>query len=115
VSGAQFDCAACEKQEARGGDPRGELSGSPKSCDGPREWKLHGGRVVWSQGCPWRARDPRASQWISWFNATEGKLSYAERVRTPGLLLDAFAAIEEALADRRAHEDEIAKLQAKGR
>ncbi len=103
-----FDCRACADAERRGDDLRLHNSGAARSCEGPRDWPLLGGRLRWC-GCPRASLTPRVAALLDRYALAGGRLSWSEQRASPLVLSDAFLAIREAeglAAQHRAEEEE---------
>jgi hypothetical protein len=107
---AWFDCRACAKEEAHGGDPKGLRSGSPRSCEGPKRYTFSGGAATWT-GCPRRALGARETLWLNLHRRTGGKFTATELLHVPMLLVDACDAVDEMVSQAEAHEREVASVR----
>lgn len=104
----EFSCRACTDEEAQGGDPRGDRSGTPKSCEGPRTYRFYGGAATWT-GCPRRSLGVREDELIRWWDRTGGRLSATELRGASMLMVDAFEALDELRAQAETYERDRAK------
>lgn len=109
---AKFDCGACAAAEQLGDDLRYHNSGSPRSCEGPRDWPLLGGRLRW-RGCPRTSLDLRAAAWLGKYALAGGRMTVSEQQSLPFLLSDVFLAIREA--ERLAALDHAEEMERRSR
>jgi hypothetical protein len=114
----QFSCAQCDLEARQGGDLRGELSGAPGQCDGPREYaafRSHpGGGFTW-RGCPRTALDVRTAAHIQVYDRADGKLTATEQRVAPYRLIDGFQVLDYLAALRDWQRAKDLSAQAKGR
>lgn len=92
---AMFNCNACAEADTQGYDQRGQNSGAPGACEGPRPYSFFEGELEWL-GCPRATLTPRAQRWLEVFDRTGGKLSLTEYQRAPMLLLEVFRVLDYA-------------------